>query len=193
MSDPLMRSDRIGVRLGGRWLFRNVSLRVRPGDCLIVTGPNGSGKSTLVRTLAGLRPPTEGVVFGSGRHSVGYAALDLSLYAMLSPREQISLVADSLGLAVDAESWLERFQLSHRAEVPTGVLSTGQRARLKLLLAALRVPSVLILDEPSVALDEAGHALLAEVIQEQKQRGGLVLATNEPEDKRFGTHQLALG
>jgi ABC-type multidrug transport system ATPase subunit len=67
------------------------------------------------------------------------------------------------------------------------------RARLKLALAVQHSPEVLLLDEPSASLDDEGRSLIEGAVAEQLKRGAVVIATNDPGDRRHATHELELG
>ncbi|MBX3095399.1 MAG: ABC transporter ATP-binding protein [Fimbriimonadaceae bacterium] len=186
----LLSAQELGKRFGARWLFRRVEFDLEIGDSLLLTGANGSGKSTLLRVLAGLISPSEGKV-GRPEH-IGYAALDQSLYPALSAAEHLTWAAEQRGIEPNIDLWMERTGLTDRKQV-VGTYSTGMRGRLKLALAFQAAPSLVLLDEPSVALDEGGIGLLTELLAEQKGRGAMVIATNNQEDLRFGTAKLELG
>jgi heme exporter protein A len=88
---------------------------------------------------------------------------------------------------------LERVGLAGRGGDPVSEYSSGMRQRLKYAQALLHRPPLLFLDEPTANLDEAGSSIVADIIAEQKMRGVLVLATNEPEEVAFGDEVLHLG
>jgi len=158
-----------------------------------VQGPNGSGKSTLLKVLIGLVAPSEGKVFRPDRNGIGYAALDLSLYPQLSAAEHLNLFARFRGIHGTDSDMLAKHGLSDVGAKPVGSFSTGMRARLKLALATFHSPQVLLLDEPSAALDETGQTLIGDAIHDQLQRGAVVIATNDPADRKYATHELVLG
>lgn len=181
----------LGKRYGARWLFRNLEFDLGPGDCLVVLGANGAGKSTLLKTLAGLVEPSEGQVRATG--SLGYSALDLSVYPALTAREHLELSGDLRGIPADVEALLDRVGLTRAADQEAQEFSTGMRARLKLAIALQSRPEVLLLDEPGAGLDEVGRALVADVVAGQLASGAVVLATNDPSERRFATLELAVG
>lgn len=186
----------LGVRFGPRWIFRGVEFQLGHGESLAVLGPNGSGKSTLLKVVAGLLRPTEGRTDPTGedaRLKIGLAALDLAVYPHLSPREHLCLSADLRGCPDRTDELLARVGLADAADRPSARLSTGMRSRLKLAMAIQHRPPILLLDEPGASLDESGRALLAEIVAEQLERGCLVLATNDPAERRFATHELRVG
>jgi heme exporter protein A len=74
-----------------------------------------------------------------------------------------------------------------------GTFSSGMRQRLKYAFALAHAPKLLLLDEPTANLDVSGVSMVEAVITQQRERGILVLATNEPEELRHGDHCLVLG
>ncbi len=181
----------LGKRYGARWLFRNLEFELGKGDCLVVLGANGAGKSTLLKTLVGLVEPSEGQV--RAPHSLGYSALDLSIYPALTAREHLELSGDLRGIPSDADALLDRVGLSRAADQEAQEFSTGMRARLKIAIALQAKPELLILDEPGAGLDEIGRELIADVVSRQLQAGAVVLATNDPSERRFATFELEVG
>lgn len=185
----------LGKRYGRRWLFRHLDLDVQPGDCLVVLGSNGAGKSTLLKLLVGVAPPTEGLCHRPEdvRVGIGYAALDQPVYPVLSVREHLELAAELRGCASRADEVLEEVGLGYAAEQPGRHLSTGMRARLKFALAIQADPSVIVLDEPSAGLDSAGREMIGRLIETRRKTTAFVIATNDPDERRFATHELELG
>jgi heme exporter protein A len=185
----------LGKRYGGRWLFRNLTFTLRQGDALIVLGRNGAGKSTLLRAIAGLLVPSEGKVTAlvpDTRTGLSLSALEMSLYPALTLREHLRLAADLRGCAAREEELLTRIGLTHASELAASKISTGMKARLKLALAIQPDPSIHILDEPGAGMDEAGKELVQSICAEQKERGVLILATNDVREKELGTLELEL-
>lgn len=184
----------LGKRFGARWVFRGLNFEVEPGQRLVVLGPNGSGKSTLLRVLAGLLQPSSGSVsshFDDYRTGIGYAALDMSLYAHLTPLEHLSLAARLRGCDPRGDI-LQRVGLAGHRDLPAAQLSTGLRMRLKLALALQPRPRVLMLDEPGASLDDAGRELLDAICAEQVADGCVIIATNDARERRAATHELEL-
>lgn len=183
----------LGKRFGRRWIFRGVTFSLVSGQCLVVLGHNGAGKSTLLKVVCGLEPASEGVTETPDlRTRVAASTLDSSLYSALSATEHLELAGQLRGVPPRCSEMLARVDLSYAADVWAGQMSTGMRARLKLALALQTDPDLLILDEPGAGLDEAGRALIESVIEEQKGRGAVLIATNDPAERRFATHELLL-
>jgi heme exporter protein A len=97
------------------------------------------------------------------------------------------------GVPDRAEELIDLVGLTSAADAFAGKFSTGMRARLKLALAIQARPLVLLLDEPSAALDRKGEELVERVISEQLERGALIMATNDPKDLRYASHEIVLG
>lgn len=188
----VLRTEKLGRKFSDRWIFRSLDIDLQQGQCLCVLGKNGSGKSTLLKVLAGLVSPTEGKVHRPDRNELGYAALDLALYPQLSAAEHLALFARFRGVSHPGDQALDNVGLGSTGSKPVGAFSTGMRARLKLVLATFYSPRVLMLDEPTAALDEVGQDLIAKTVQEQLARGALILATNSPLDRQHATHELEL-
>ena len=190
----MIGGEGLGKRYGDRWLFRRLTFRVAPGECLVLLGRNGSGKSTLLKLLAGLAPVSEGSVVRPAdvRTQLGYAALDQAVYPTLTVAEHLELAGRLRGCEPHTTNLLEEVGLAYAADFPARTLSTGMRARLKLALAVQAEPDVVLLDEPGAGLDAMGLATLAAVIERRKAKTALVIATNDPEERKFATHELEL-
>ncbi len=192
---PVMEAKDLGKKYGERWIFRNLSFTLEPGDCLIVTGHNGAGKSTLLKLLSGLERPSAGsltTTISDYRTELAYCALEQATFATLTVIEHLELAAKLRGMVSDIPALIQECGLFEHKDVQSQFLSSGLKSRLRIALAIQTDPKILLWDEPGVALDGAGKALIERVIEEQKQRGILVIATNDPDERRFGTHELEL-
>jgi len=94
--------------------------------------------------------------------------------------------------SADADS-LELAGLGASKDVLVGNFSTGMRARLKFLLAVQHQPLILLLDEPSAALDEEGQKWLRDQVSLHLKRGVCLIATNDSADRKLATHEVNLG
>ena len=201
-----LRLENLSKRFGRRSVFTNVCAEVRSGEALVITGYNGSGKSTLLNLIAGLQRPDGGAVHlsddavpvppGARRNVVALVAPDLTLYPELTALENLEFFARVRGLTgnpVEGEALLARVGLAGRGGDLTGTFSSGMRVRLKYAVALQPRPLVLLLDEPTAMLDAGGVELVETIIAEQRQRGILVLATNDERETRHGDLSLHLG
>ena len=171
-------------RYESRLVLRNLSFEVAPGSCVAVLGPNGAGKSTLLRVVAGLIAPSRGEVCWNDKPTRGLCALaapDAPVYRELSCLENLEFFSGGADAAALREH-LARWNLDKRADDLAGELSSGLRARLGLAVASWFAHPILLLDEPSANLDEAGRALVEQLIAMQRGRGVTLLATNDARD-----------
>lgn len=184
----ILHASGLGHRFDQGWLFRNVEIVAAAGDRILVQGRNGAGKSTLLKCLAGLLIPREGEIRVSG--PVGYSAIDLGLYPNLTAEEHLVAAAEFRGCPDEATKWLKNVGLEGSGGKPCRTFSTGMRSRLKLALALQHSPALLLLDEPTAALDGEGRDLVASVISGFP--GAVVFSSNDPADGRFATHAIGL-
>ncbi len=199
-----LECHKLGKAFGRRWLFHGLSFTVPQGTGMVILGPNGSGKTTLLRLLSGLLVPTEGQIVWhwherrltpqQARPLLGAVLPDCEPYEELTAEENLLLIAHLRGVPTKrVGEWLERVQLSHARHQLVRELSSGMRLRLKFAIALLSEPLALLLDEPTAMLDEQGRQLVADLIAEQKQRGLVILATNDERDVSYGERQIILG
>ena len=188
-------AEELSKRFGRQLLFRGVSFEAEGGEILGITGPNGSGKSTLLQILAGVLRPTRGMVkFNNGEeiprekhpYHVGMVAPYIQLYTLFSPRENLVFLARARGMKnanERIEQVLEEVSLLPHADKPVKAFSSGMIQRARFAAALLDHPPVLLLDEPSSNLDEKGIERMQNLVENEKNRGSVVLvATNDPRD-----------
>lgn len=185
MTDSLSAENLTCIR-GDRLVFTGLDCAVCPGDALVLTGPNGSGKTSLLRLLAGLSRPAEGIVRYDGadvsedpagwRALVQYVAHYDASKPALTVRENLAFWADLYG-GGDIAAGLSAFDLTSLADLPARFLSAGQKRRLALARLVAIDAKVWLLDEPSVALDQASLVALGARIAEHRASGGAVIAS----------------
>jgi sodium transport system ATP-binding protein len=174
-----------------------LDLTVQPGEVLGLLGPNGAGKTTTLRILAGILSPDEGRVLVEGidlrerpldaKQRVGFLSGDTQLYQRLSPREVLRYFGrlyrmDEAKLEARIEALVRDLEMESFASRPAGTLSAGQKQRANIARAFLHEPPVLILDEPTTALDVLSGRFIVESIREERARGRAIL---------FSTHIMS--
>jgi ABC-2 type transport system ATP-binding protein len=152
-------------RYGERVALRGVSLSASAGELVAVIGPNGAGKTTLLSILGGIQAPDEGTVESAS--AIGWVPQQPALYGKLTVRENLTLFA-RLERAADVGGTVERMldltALRDRAGDQVATLSGGNRQRVNIAIGLLAEPDVLLLDEPSSALDPRQRERLWEFI-----------------------------
>jgi ABC-2 type transport system ATP-binding protein len=181
-SAPLVATG-LTKRFGSRAALSQVSFTLGAGELVGIIGPNGAGKTTLLSILAGALTPDEGeLVIGDG--TVGWVPQQPSLYSKLSVAENLRLFARLENVA-DVEdtvaAMLVQSDLTARASEEVGRLSGGNRQRVNIAIGLLARPGVLLLDEPSSALDPRQRERLWEFISALAGGGTTVV---------FSTHDI---
>lgn len=200
MSVKLAASE-LSVDRGGRAVLRGLSFVANGGEAFLLTGPNGSGKTTLIRTIAGFIKPVAGAITLDGGpeeaelaeqcHYVGHAnAIKASLTVTENARFWTRFMG---GETRSIEPALERFNLMALSDIPAGYLSAGQKRRLGLARLLLADRPIWLLDEPSVSLDAASTAILAQVVDAHVMAGGIAIAATHLPLGLARTRELKLG
>jgi ABC-2 type transport system ATP-binding protein len=193
--EPLLRARGIARRFGSALALAPTDVEIRPGETVALIGPNGAGKSTLLSLLAGAVPLSEGSLELRPALRSGWLPQRPGHYARLTPRENLELFARlhrEGDAAAVADGALARFGLPDDGRT-AGELSVGNRQRLSLALALLGDPQLLLLDEPTAALDPEQRELLWTVALEHREGGGaLVFATQMHEEIAHAERVLEL-
>src|ERR1700709_1640253 len=202
---PLLEMKEVYHRWKGQKqpVLDEVSLDLRAGEVTWIGGRNGAGKTTLLRLAAGILLPQRGRVDigalnsedGGNRYQrqIGFlSAGDRSLQARMRVTQQLdywarlayvprALRGDRVAIS------LERFGLEEFADRRVDRMSMGQRQRIRLAMAFLHEPQVLLLDEPRNSLDDEGYALLNEQTRMATERGAPMLwCSPRGEDRVIG-------
>jgi heme exporter protein A len=176
---------------GDRPLFRNLSFSLEPGQLLHVQGPNGSGKTTLLRTLCGLSRPAAGEIRWNGRPisddreafltELCYIGHANALHGDLTGSENLGFEAGLSGQSGSPRDALAEAGLARVTDLPTKLLSQGQKRRTALARLLLDTRRLWVLDEPLTALDVHAAARLLDLFVRHLQRGGMIILTSHQE------------
>jgi len=185
----------VAKRFGDVVALDGVSLSVRRGELLGFLGPNGAGKSTTMRAIMGLIAIDRGTITWNGaaitsdtRRRFGYMPAERGMYPKLKVGDQLAYFARLAGLsksaaAAAAAKWMQRVDISARADDEVQALSSGNQQRVQLAIALVHDPELLILDEPFSGLDPVAVENMKTILVEEMERGTAVL---------FSSHQLDL-
>jgi putative tryptophan/tyrosine transport system ATP-binding protein len=180
----MLQLNHISKKFNGLSVLRAFSCTVNRGDFVVIMGPNGTGKTTLFDIITGKALPDEGTVFLDGidvsslpeRKRAGFIGrlfqnTYLGSCSTLTVRENLAMATlkerqAGLKLGIKAfpekavADFLQPLNLENFLDVPMGALSGGQRQIISFIMAILKTPKLLLLDEPTAALDPKSATLL---------------------------------
>ena len=183
----------VGIR-GDRLLFDKLNFNLSNGSVLYLQGANGSGKTTLLRTICGLSKPYEGAINWCGENinslAEEYSKHVLYIGHLAGIKEDLTALENlqfSLALSGadisknNATEVLKMLGLANGLNLPTRMLSQGQKRRVALARLWLQELPLWILDEPFTALDASATSLLKQKIEAFANDGGIVVMTTHQE------------
>ena len=182
----------IKKQYGRKEVLRGASFRASAGRCVGIIGTNGTGKSTLLKIMAGVLRPDGGRFLWQGEdllrspsrraEVVAYVPQGTPLLEELSAKDNLRLWYSPQELARSLEEGvLRRLGVNEFLKTPASRLSGGMRKRLSIGCALARNPSILLLDEPTAALDLAGKEHILNFFDDFRDAGGLlVMVSHDP-------------
>jgi ABC-2 type transport system ATP-binding protein len=184
----VVESHDLGRRYGATWALQECSLTIPAGHLTALVGPNGAGKTTFLNLVMGLSTPNAGelTVLGGlqpgslpALDGIGFVAQDMPVYRGFSVGDMVNLTKN-LNRSFDSAFAHRRLaDLGIDRRKRAGQLSGGQRAQLALTLALARHPRLLVLDEPTAALDPlARHDFMATVMAAMADGVSVVLSSH---------------
>ena len=196
-SAPILVADRLARRFGSVQAVADVSVTVHAGEVVGLLGPNGAGKTTTLRMLAGILTPDQGTVRVRGidvhaqpleaKRRLGFLSGDTHLYQRLTPVEVLTYFGTLYGLSDErirerVQTLVAELEMESFKDRPCGTLSSGQKQRANIARAFLHDPDLLILDEPTNALDVISGQFVVQAILRKRAEGKAVL---------FSTHIMS--
>ncbi|GAA0550387.1 MULTISPECIES: ABC transporter ATP-binding protein [Rheinheimera] len=207
MTEIVIETRGLTKYFGDYCAVNNLDLSIRRGAIYGFLGPNGCGKSTTMRLLTGLLTPCAGEVRVLGnelpqqaealRRKIGYMTQKFSLYDNLSVMENLQFVAQIYGLTKRQSpqriaQLLALYHLEDKQKVRAGALSGGQKQRLALAAATLHEPPLLLLDEPTSAVDPENRREFWERLFDLSDAGTTILVSTHYMDEAERCHGLAI-
>ena len=186
--------NHIAKKYRGKVVLRDVSFEASDGMCIGILGSNGSGKATLLSILAGIQRPDEGSFLCDGKDllkngktrsaRVGYVPQGTALIPELTGWDNLLLWYDKKDLQQQlTKGVLRLLEVEEFLHKPVCKLSGGMKKRLSIGCSMARCPQLLLLDEPTAALDLACKQTIGNYLRAYKKAGGiLVLITHDPEE-----------
>lgn len=196
-TQSLLAARKLSKAFGDVQAVDDFSLTVQAGEVVGLLGPNGAGKTTMLRMIAGILTPDQGSVEIDGinmaahpleaKAKLGFLTGDTQLYRRLTPREVLFYFGRLYEVAEDTlagrvEELIRRLEISEFADRQCQTLSSGQKQRANIARAFLHDPPVVVLDEPTNALDIVSGRFIVEEIRRQRQSGKAIL---------FSTHIMS--
>ena len=205
MSSYSIQSQNLSKSFGRRLIFKDINFTWQDNGTYGISGPNGSGKSTLVKIIAGLIAPTSrkiihknsgGEIIAEKLHNhIGFVSPYLVLYEEFSAWENLMIFEKIRGVPFNEKKvvyYLSQFLLENRKDDLVKTYSSGMKQRLKFVFALMHSPEVLIFDEPTSNLDEAGKKVVYSIVREEGQNRIVIIASNETKDLKLCNEVLYL-
>lgn len=199
---PFLVFDHVSLKatIGAGYLLQDISFALQKGDRLALIGPSGAGKTSLLRLINRLRDASQGKIYISGKNIQQSSAIDLRQRATLVMQES-SLLDDSVRDALiyplqlrqmspdliegRLQTWIHRFSIPEDWLSRTALnLSMGQRQWVAIARALMIEPDILLLDEPTAALDAGRGQLLMQILKRWSDESGTTMI--------MANHQLDL-
>lgn len=187
---PTLRAESLTKQFGAVLAVDQATLHVNPGEIVGLLGPNGAGKTTMLRMIAGILTPDSGHVSVRGvdisshplkaKRMIGFHSGDTQLYRRLNAREALQYFGRLYGMPEDRlntriAELVDLLEMRAFCDRPCDTYSAGQKQRANIARAFLHDPDLLILDEPTTALDVISGQFIVETIRAEKAAGRAVL------------------
>ncbi len=204
----MIRTQDLSKHFDGFVAVNGINLHVRAGEILALLGPNGAGKTTTVRMLASILRPTAGRAWIAGhdtireavtvRHLVGVLTELPGLYTRMKAREYLDFFGQLQGLERRTrqrriEELMERFGMGDVWDLRLGEYSKGMRQKLALIRTMLHDPPVLLLDEPTSAMDPHSARLVRDSILSLRRKDrAIIICTHNLAEAEMMADRIAI-
>lgn len=180
----------VNKSLSKRLILDNISYKFEYGKVYGLCGTNGSGKTMLLRAICGLIIPDSGeiVIDGKVLHkdvsfppSVGIVIENMTLLPGYNAFDNLKLIAQIKKVASDDDIKNAINRVGLKSDLKVRKFSLGMKQRLNIAQAVFEKPKIILLDEPTNALDDSGVKLVYDIIKEEKERGALIIVATHHE------------
>lgn len=185
--NPIVEIKNFTMKFGAKMAVDNLSFEVKRGEVFGFLGSNGSGKTTTLRALLGLYEPASGELLIDGKPfavedgvKLGYLPEERGLYKKEKVLDVMLYFGQLKGMSKEAArdfslKFLERVELTDKANVRLDKLSGGQQQKIQLGVTIMGDPELLILDEPTKGFDPVNRRLLMNIVEERQKAGATVV------------------
>lgn len=184
----------VNKSLSKKLILDDISCKFEYGKVYGLCGANGSGKTMLLRAICGLIIPDSGEIVIDGKilhkdisfpPSVGIVIENMSLLPGYNAFDNLKLISQIKKVASDDDIKNAINRVGLKSDLKVRKFSLGMKQRLNIAQAVFEKPKIILLDEPTNALDDSGVKLVYDIIKEEKERGALIIvATHHEEDLR---------
>ena len=204
----MIQTEDLSKQFGDFWAVDGVTLDVQPGQVLALLGQNGAGKTTTVRMMTSVLSPTRGWAKIAGydvmqapekvRASVGVLTEQHGLYLRMTGAEYLDFYGkiyrmDNATRRTRSQAWLDYFGLAQVARHPIGQYSKGMRQKLALARTLLHNPPVLLLDEPTSAMDPESAQLVRKAIASlRSEQRSIIICTHNLVEAEMLADKIAI-
>ncbi len=180
----------INKSLSKRMILDNISYKFEYGKVYGLCGTNGSGKTMLLRAICGLIVPDSGEIIIDGKvlhkdisfpPSVGIVIENMTLLPGYNAFDNLKLIAQIKKVASDDDIKNAINRVGLKSDLKVRKFSLGMKQRLNIAQAVFEKPKIILLDEPTNALDDSGVKLVYDIIKEEKERGALIIVATHHE------------
>jgi ABC-2 type transport system ATP-binding protein len=182
----MIEVSHIQKKYGKKQILTDISFTASPGECIAIAGRNGCGKSTLLKILAGVMDADGGEIVYYGKNTIrqrrefcGYLPQENPLMEELNVRDNLRLWEGKHRSAM--ETVTAQFQLEDILKQKVKTLSGGMKRRLSIACALMKMPAVMIMDEPTTALDLYYKESIQVWMQQYLKGNGTVIMTTHDE------------
>lgn len=185
----MIEVSHISKKYGKKHILHDISFQVKSGECVAIVGKNGCGKSTLLQIMAGILKTDAGNIRYFGKETgnnrkvfrkyCGYVPQDNPLMEELTVRDNLRLWGYKENVA--GENVIRQFQMHELLGMPVATLSGGMKRRLSIACALLENPPIMLLDEPTTALDIHYQESVRCWMKEYQEMNGIVVMITHDE------------
>lgn len=185
----MIKAEHITKKYGKNQILQDISFKVSGGERVAIVGKNGCGKTTLMQIMSGILKPDSGELFYFDKNAFenqkifrticGYVPQENPLMAELSVKDNLRLWSAAKG--IDYKEQISFFELDSIMKMPVKKLSGGMKRRLSIACSLIGWPPVLLMDEPTTALDLYYKENIRKLMTDYQKRNGILLITTPDE------------